>query len=408
MQSHDEPRPIPAYYCCYLLRSTIRHASLYIGSTPNPVRRLSQHNGEAKGGAKRTARDKLRPWEMALVVEGFMSRIGALQFEWAWQHPERTRHIELDEDDLLSFQSRFTVCRQTGKTARRTTRRRSLTAHLEDLHFLLRSAYFSNWPLRVRFFRADVYRVWKVWNERVETSLPPSKVILDGDCPKQGDGVEAVGSVRQLPADYAKLEAYLEKSTFILGDTHDLHCAVCKRPGNPNTQQIVVCPRAPCRGTSHLLCLSAQFLETTEDAGMLVPTQGACPTCKEVIQWPIMMQELSFRNRAGKEVHMILRRKEKRERKEFADQSPTKEGKSKSKSKKPSVRMSSAEPRFDGQSEPAPEHKSEDDPKLNDNWYEEVELESDNEFGTRNQSPSPSRLEIVIEDSEWEDAELVE
>ncbi|KAJ5134482.1 Structure-specific endonuclease subunit slx1 [Penicillium atrosanguineum] len=404
MQSQDEPRPIPAYYCCYLLRSTVRHASLYIGSTPNPIRRLSQHNGEAKGGAKRTSRDKLRPWEMVLVVEGFMSRVGALQFEWAWQHPERTRHIEPDEDDLPTSQSKFTVCRQTGKTTRRTTRRRSLTAHLEDLHFLLRSSYFIDWPLQVRFFCADVYRVWKVWNERVEASLPSSKLVLDGDCPRQGDGGAAVGGIDQLPVDFTKLEEYLEKSTFVLEDAEDLQCAVCKMPVNPNTQQIVVCPQAPCRGTTHLLCLSAKLLEATENADAFVPARGACPTCKEVIQWPLMMKELSFRNRAEKEVQTILRRKEKRERKESANHLPNKKGKRKASN----VRMSSVEPTFDGQSEPAPNSMSQDDPKLSDDWYEEVELESDTEFGTQKQSPPPTRLEIVIEDSEWDDAELVE
>ncbi|KAH8925365.1 hypothetical protein BT69DRAFT_1200498, partial [Atractiella rhizophila] len=70
----------------------------YIGSTPDPYRRIRQHNGILKnGGAWKTKRG--RPWEMEIIAHGFPSKLTALQFEWAWQNPERSRHLALVVDE---------------------------------------------------------------------------------------------------------------------------------------------------------------------------------------------------------------------------------------------------------------------------------------------------------------------
>ncbi|KAJ2891412.1 Slx4p interacting protein, partial [Coemansia aciculifera] len=89
----DSPAP---FYCCYLLRSLKPGSKdyVYVGSTPNPTRRLRQHNGEITAGAAATR--SRRPWEMLLIVHGFPSKAAALQFEWAWQNPHMSRHSSFD------------------------------------------------------------------------------------------------------------------------------------------------------------------------------------------------------------------------------------------------------------------------------------------------------------------------
>jgi len=55
----------------------------YVGYTTNVERRIRQHNGEIKGGAKYT---RGRKWEIFGTIEGFPNKIIALQCEWRIKH----------------------------------------------------------------------------------------------------------------------------------------------------------------------------------------------------------------------------------------------------------------------------------------------------------------------------------
>lgn len=88
-------RKVARRYLCYVLISQQPGFTnkVYIGVTNNLKRRIRQHNGELKtGGAKYTR--LYRPWFIAATVQHFKTERQALQFEWAWQHPDRTRHLK--------------------------------------------------------------------------------------------------------------------------------------------------------------------------------------------------------------------------------------------------------------------------------------------------------------------------
>ncbi len=66
----------------------------YAGVSPDPLRRLRQHNGELAGGAKYTT--GFGPgWYHVCFVKGFATSRQALQFEWAVKHhpPRKTGGI---------------------------------------------------------------------------------------------------------------------------------------------------------------------------------------------------------------------------------------------------------------------------------------------------------------------------
>ncbi|CAI0374521.1 unnamed protein product [Linum tenue] len=70
-------------WCVYLIASTNPPIKTYVGVTTNFSRRLRQHNGELKGGAR--ASRSGRPWFCACLIQGFCNRSKACEFESKWK-----------------------------------------------------------------------------------------------------------------------------------------------------------------------------------------------------------------------------------------------------------------------------------------------------------------------------------
>jgi structure-specific endonuclease subunit SLX1 len=316
-----ESKPIPAFYCCYLLRSKNRK-SYYIGSTPNPARRLGQHNGTSKGGAKRTAMQGKRPWEMTCIVIGFPSHFAALQFEWAWQNTHMTRHIDRDVRDARAVELQKGKKAAPVSTGRRKRPPMSLEARLKNLHHLLGVDSFRRWPLHLRFFAPDVFKQWERHTAKMTQKLRESVTIevTPAEMPKLAPEIWAeVGThyipdiIRNIPVAYEDCKPYVEKSTNVLqgGDEHT--CGVCKKAADKSTSMVVVCPVETCHTVSHLGCLSKRFLFEDDNAeGALVPMEGSCPGCRTSLKWATLMKELSLRTYGEEEIAAMFKPKRKK------------------------------------------------------------------------------------------------
>lgn len=85
----------------YVLRST-RDDSTYVGATEDAERRLRQHNGLERGGARRTHAG--RPWQLARLHGPFATRGDAQSFEATLKRVRgwRRLHAERQGDERLS------------------------------------------------------------------------------------------------------------------------------------------------------------------------------------------------------------------------------------------------------------------------------------------------------------------
>ena len=156
--TEDKESGFDNFHGCYLLTNGRR---TYVGYTVNPLRRIQQHNlGREKGGAKKT--ENKGPWTMVLIVHGFMSNMAALQFEWAWQHPQLSKRVR---DKVVCLD-------QNG------SRKQTLDYQLRVLAVLLASEPWKVLPLCVRWVTPSMRKA----SLEKEKEIPGHIVFKEGYC----------------------------------------------------------------------------------------------------------------------------------------------------------------------------------------------------------------------------------
>ncbi|XP_044488708.1 structure-specific endonuclease subunit slx1 [Mangifera indica] len=86
-------------WCVYLIVSTNTPIKTYVGVTTDFSRRLKQHNGELKGGAKASRAG--RPWVCACLIRGFYGQSEACEFESKWKIFSRKLPRKRNREDTM-------------------------------------------------------------------------------------------------------------------------------------------------------------------------------------------------------------------------------------------------------------------------------------------------------------------
>ena len=287
-----EQHRVPDFYCCYLLQSICKRQSFYIGSTPNPVRRLRQHNGIlARGGAYRTKRGNTRPWEMILLVHGFPCKVAALQFEHAWQHGYKTHYIAEDV--------RIVKNRNGG---------RSLHHKLGVMKLLLTHVYFQHMSLRIEIFNLETQRIWEQdkfqtqdYGHIVSSIMPGALGVPDTSNSEnvkafECRNLELIRSFYAQCSEKDRLRSMRYEERLANGM---IPCSICELPFDYTSEEEVMKPMVGfcyfngCDFVAHLSCLHRYFVDDEQlllGKQVLIPIGGKCPDCTRSIKWTTIVK----------------------------------------------------------------------------------------------------------------------
>lgn len=214
--------------------------------------------------------------------------------------------------------------------------------------------------------------------------------------------------IAALTVDYSNEKPHVEKGKSIVDFEREGSCALCYRDLEHDAGLYTICPNHGCESVTHLTCLSQHFLKDEENA--LVPIKGECPTCKTEIRWVDVVKELTLRIRGQREVEKLLKGKRVRKGKTVtASQATT---------------IDEDDEDDDQETEDEIEMIRETNlgksgADMGDTWHE-IDASDDSDSGSIISNSSKAKqaasytgiqaigLETVIEDTDWEDAEIID
>lgn len=262
----------------------------------------------------------------------------------------------------------------------------SLTDRLANLHLLLGSNSFRRWPLKVTFYAEDVGRVWRGWCAREDVGGLPAGVEVAT--------AETVIGIESVDVGYGEMKGYLEKTKSTLEAAAPSSCSICRKDLAQDGNMILFCPSSTCSAAGHIECFSSSFTRNQQDS--IIPECGQCPECATQLEWVDLVKELSLRMRGEKEIAKVLKVRKGRATKKAA----------------PMVAETDA-------MEDEPSDEADED--LDDRWHELSDFSEDEQtlkvvrrepsprvaFKSARAEPMTPHVELVVEDSDWDDAMML-